>query len=374
MFPVTWIVAGRHLSPVTWLIVSCIEAPRLRVSRFLVSYSCVIVPGIVVPGIVPGTSRCAAITIPVAAISRRLIEAAIAATIARRLPTRFLRRDLRRAIRRSSRAGGLHVRSVELGRLGRRRYRRTSVVFRREQLPVLAGGMFMLSLRCQRRVVRLATKPFFLRRGPRSDTAPAVEAYIPRVIHDHRPVVYVRHIGHIHIRDRAVVEKGATSPLTAVEAAAAVSETIVDAAVEADMRPPITRVPAIEAIREGPVARRPQHAHRRNHPCARDPVVAVVVTPRPITRSPEIARTGTQGLSVHWQRRRTDSHRDANPNLRMRCRRERQHRNCRHQNSEYKPEYQPMNGAFHFRSLSCSPIILAEDRRTGLITFRPYEP
>src|SRR5260370_1919896 len=90
-----------------------------------------------------------------------VIEVAVAVTIARRLAARFLRRDLWRAIRRSSRAGGLHVRTVELGRLGRRRYRRTSVVFRREQLPVLAGSMFMLSLRCQPRVWRLATQTLF---------------------------------------------------------------------------------------------------------------------------------------------------------------------------------------------------------------------
>src|SRR5438105_1316990 len=133
---------------------------------------------------VPGTSRCAAATIAVVAISGRLIEAAIAPTITRRLHSRFLRRHLRRAIRRSSRAGWLHVRSVELARLGRGRYGRTSVIFRCEQLPVLPGGMLMLSLRRQHCIVRLATKPFFLRRGPRLDTAWAVVAYIPCVIHD----------------------------------------------------------------------------------------------------------------------------------------------------------------------------------------------
>src|SRR6202521_6468036 len=124
-----------------------------------------IVPGIVVPESVPGTSRCAATSIAVSTISGRLIEAAIAHTIARRLPARFLRRDLRRAIRRSSRAGWLHVGSVELARPGRRRYRRTSVIFRRAQRSVLARGMFMLSLRRQQRAVRLAAKPFFFRRG-----------------------------------------------------------------------------------------------------------------------------------------------------------------------------------------------------------------
>src|SRR5258708_24622832 len=136
----------------------------------------------------PGPSRRAATSIAVASIPGRLIisghviEAAIAAAIARRLHSRFPRRNLGRAIRLSSRAGSLHVRSIELAWPGRRRDRRTSVILRGEQLPVLAGGMFMLSLRRQHRVVRLAIKPFFLRRGPRFDAASAVETYLPRVI------------------------------------------------------------------------------------------------------------------------------------------------------------------------------------------------
>lgn len=62
LFPVLCIAAGWHLFPVTWLIVSRIEASpfevsglrasRLRICSFLVSYSCVIVPGIAA-GIVP---------------------------------------------------------------------------------------------------------------------------------------------------------------------------------------------------------------------------------------------------------------------------------------------------------------------------------
>src|SRR5207245_7488127 len=110
--------------------------------------------------------------------------------------------------------------------------------------------MLMLSLHCWHGVVRFVSKSLCLLRGPRLDTAWAVVAYIPRVIHNNGPVVDVRHIGHVYVSDRAVVEEGATSPLAAVEADAAVSEPIVDAAVEADMWAPITPVPAIDAIRK----------------------------------------------------------------------------------------------------------------------------
>src|SRR5208337_5111865 len=102
----------------------------------------------------------------------------------------------------------------------------------------------------------------------------------------------------------AVVEEGGTSPLAASETYATVAEAVVNPAIEADMRSPIAGVPAIQAAREAPVAGGPQHAHRRNHPGSGNPVVAAVVTPRPIPRGPEIARTGADGLCIHRQRRR----------------------------------------------------------------------
>ena len=219
----------------------------------------------------------------------------------------------------------------------------------------------MLRLRCQRRRMRLAPIRFLLRSRTRHDAAGAVEAGV-HVIHDDGPVVDVPHIGHVYVHHRAVIEESAASPLAAAETYTAVSEAVVNSAIEANMRPPIASVPAIEAAREAPVTRGPKHAHRRNYPCAGDPVVAAIVIPRPITRSPEIARTGTDGLRVYRQRRRTDPHRDPNPDLRRRCRRKRQHRKRQHQNSQNQPECQTTNGAFHFHYPSFGPVILAQDR------------
>src|SRR5208337_768475 len=108
---------------------------------------------------------------------------------------------------------------------------RTSVILGCEQLPVLAGGMFMLRLRCQRRRMRLAPIRLLLRSRPRGDTAGAVEAGM-RVIHDDGPVVDVGHIGHVHIGHRAVVEESAASPLAASETYAAIAEAIVNPAIE----------------------------------------------------------------------------------------------------------------------------------------------
>src|SRR5208337_1166376 len=253
-----------------------------------------------------------------------------------------------RVIRLSRRAGSLHVRSVELARPARCRNRRMSMILGCEQLPVLARRMFVLRLYCHGCSMRLAPIRFLLPSRPRFDTARAVEADVPRVVRDDGAVVDVRHIGHVHVDHRAVVEERAASPLAAEKAYAAVSEAVVNPAVEANMRPPVASVPAIEAARETPVARGPEHADRRNYPCAGYPIVAAVVIPCPITRSPQITRARTDRLRVNRQRGRADPYRNSDPYLRGRCRRERQHRDRQHQNSEYHPA----NGAFHFHCLS----------------------
>src|ERR1700758_543790 len=125
----------------------------------------------------------------------------------------------------------------------------------------------------------LAHVALFLRSGARSDAAGAVEA---RVVHygrvvDHGAVhVDVAHHGLVHVHDCGVVGKGASSPLAADEADAAVTEAVVNAAVESDVRAPVARVPNVKAAGEAPVAWGPEHAHARwSDPYAGNPVVAV---------------------------------------------------------------------------------------------------
>src|SRR5713226_8160704 len=111
----------------------------------------------------------------------------------------------------------------------------------------------MSRLHCQRRSMRLARKHFLLPSRAHVDTAAAVEAHVPRVVHNHGAAVDVPHIDHVHVGHGAVVEEGAASPFSAAKANSAVSEAVVDAPVEAHMRSPIASVPTIEAIRESPV-------------------------------------------------------------------------------------------------------------------------
>src|SRR5690348_7872065 len=82
-------------------------------------------------------------------------------------------------------------------------------------------------------------------------------------VDDHGPVKDVddADVGDVDHRD--VVEQGRAAPVTAVETVTGIAEAIDDAAVVADLRPPITGVPDIDAIDELPPSRRPQQADSR---------------------------------------------------------------------------------------------------------------
>ena len=142
-----------------------------------------------------------------------------------------------------------------------------------------------------------------------------------RIVYDYSFAVDVRHVCDIHVHDGTVVEEGSASPFAATKAYAAIAEAVVDAAVETNVRSPVTAMPAIEAAFKSPVAGSPKHADGPNDPSARDPVIAVVITPRPVTGRPKIASTGTDGLRVNGQRGWTDAYVDSNSdsNLRRRC-------------------------------------------------------
>src|SRR5580698_5022636 len=190
--------------------------------------------------------------------------------------TRFLRRHLRLVIGLSRSICPLHAVSRELAWPRSSRNFRTPMIFRREQCPVLAGRMFVFSLRCQRLGVPLMAIRFFLRRRTRFYTTWAVKAGV-HIVHDHGPVVDVMDARHIHVHHCAVVEECAASPLAAPEAYAAVAEAIINAAIKSDVRAPIAAVPTIQAACESPVARSQEHAYRPDHPRPGHPIIAAHV-------------------------------------------------------------------------------------------------
>src|SRR5215468_5166650 len=107
-------------------------------------------------------------------------------------------------------------------------------------------------------------------------------------------------------RDRRVVDEDAVPPVATVVAHAGIAEAIVDAAVEADPRSPVSGAPHIDAVVPGPIARGPQQTWpRRPHPGAGNPKVAELA-PRPVAGHPEEVRTWDHRLHIdrqRWRRR-----------------------------------------------------------------------
>jgi hypothetical protein len=194
-----------------------------------------------------------------------------------------------------------------------------------------------MGLRGERFPVVLVLRDFFFVRGTGLNAAlAAVERHVI-LVHDHGLFVDGGHIG--YVGHGAVVVERPAAPFSATKADAAVAEAVVHSAVEADVRAPITAVPSIHAVGESPVAGGPQQAYRCNHPGARHPVVASIVIPAPVARSPHVAGARTDGLGVNGQRRRSDTNGDPDNNLTERGGGKGPHHDC---------EYQPADRAVRF--------------------------
>jgi hypothetical protein len=177
-------------------------------------------------------------------------------------------------------------------------------------LVVLRGRLLMLYLRGHRRNSLLARCGDFRGKRPASDAARPVVADAVRIVVDggvvdddrvrHGAVIYVN-VGDGDIVDRTVVVETISTPVAALIADAHVAESIVNAAVVADMWTPISVVVAIPATDKSPIPRRPQVADfRRPRPCAGHPVVTLRSI-APISGCPQIAIAGTFRLRVFRQ-------------------------------------------------------------------------
>lgn len=115
-----------------------------------------------------------------------------------------------------------------------------------------------------------------------------------------------------------VVVEEAIMPPAAEEANAEVAEAVVDAAIVADCRAPITGVPDVEAVGPTPITGRPKRTDvGRLDPCAGNPViVAGIVVVGPIARRPDQAGLRAGRLHINGQRRRTKSHADEDSPIR----------------------------------------------------------
>src|SRR5262249_17768594 len=143
-----------------------------------------------------------------------------------------------------------------------------------------------------------------------------------RIVVDHR---------HIDVVDRGVVDEHAVVPVAADIADAEITEAIVDAAVEAYARAPITGMPHVNRARPAPPARGPQRSHEGSgRPITGDPVVAAIGSPGPTAWHPDVARPRTRGLRIYRDRGRGNANGDEHRSCGQRGRRQAN----RHQNQE----------------------------------------
>jgi hypothetical protein len=135
-------------------------------------------------------------------------------------------------------------------------------------------------------------------------TAVVGDAVDGGVVDDDRAVIDVGDARGVDVVDWAVVVEVAALPVAAVIAAAGVAESVVHAAVEADVRAPEAAVEEIATAEEAPVAGGPESTvEGRRAPGSGDPVVADRGV-CPVAGGPEIVGRGGFGLLVFGECRR----------------------------------------------------------------------
>jgi len=162
--------------------------------------------------------------------------------------------------------------------------------------PIGAGRALILQLRAHGWSMGLTPRSQFRGSGSHLDAArSAVETHAgaARVVSALRAVVDVMHDGDVDVIEGAVVVEVAAAPVTALVAVTAVAETVIDAAVEADVQTPVAAVKAILVVPEAPVSWCPERALIRSlNPGARHPVVALRRI-GPVAGRPEVAVPGS---------------------------------------------------------------------------------
>ncbi len=143
-------------------------------------------------------------------------------------------------------------------------------------------------------------------RGPRlNSAAPAVVADPIAAVVWHLIVVNIVNDVDVNIRYRAVVVQPALIPIGAVIAAAGISITVIDAAIVADVRTPVARVPMVVPAIKTPPRRRPECIYiRGEHPRSRNPIITgVCIAPGTGRPNVIVARSGRLGVVGEGRRR-----------------------------------------------------------------------
>jgi hypothetical protein len=123
-------------------------------------------------------------------------------------------------------------------------------------------------------------------------------------------------VGFIHTHDSGVVSEFVAAPLTTGEADAAVTVSIVDAAVVADVLTPVAVIEAVLSVIPTPIRRGPECTLvGSGNPGAGNPVVAAVVVVAPVAGCPHEIWLRADGLLIFKHGGRSESDVDADANL-----------------------------------------------------------
>src|SRR5580704_386005 len=185
---------------------------------------------------------------------------------------------------------------------------RLPLVHRSSLFRVGAGSSHLLRLSSYRGDMFLVGRGLILSRRASSD--PTCATVIADAVHcrivDHFGVVSVVNIGNIHVVDRSVVLELSVVPAATLITFTAVTETIIDPAVETDLRTPVALIESKSAPAPAPIAWSPEKAGLRSHNPGtwHKEVTAVAVSP--VARCPKITLGGDGRLLVHRQRGRAN--------------------------------------------------------------------
>ncbi len=148
-----------------------------------------------------------------------------------------------------------HTGTVEGSWFGSCRYFRPAVVHRRPLRTIVARQLFMLGLHRSRTDVSLACCSFLGSTGPGIDSS--LSAVVANTIHgvvNHRGVVGVVNVGDVYAIHGSVIVKISTVPITALIAVTVVAIAVVNAAIEPNLRTPVSGIPHVGVAAPSPVA------------------------------------------------------------------------------------------------------------------------
>src|SRR5579863_2932407 len=142
-------------------------------------------------------------------------------------------------------------------------------------------------------------------------------------------------------------------PATSLEAFSEITKTVVDATIETNMWAPVPIIKNKGTVGPSPIRRCPEESNFWSQdPRAWNPVVVgVIVAPRPVAGSPDVAIAGTERLLIDGQRGWAKPDRD--PDLPERCCRD-HHNHCEQDCSNRKITHLPSPA----RSSFAYPVLL----------------